>query len=94
MTELCVMCFRCDLARADERKKLKEEGDCYDHAPNISLDCTHYWQGVSDERETVLGIISERITDLRTCGKADDCESQAHGVELALADLRDAWGLS
>ena len=25
---------------------------------NISLDCRHYWQGVSDERETVLGIIA------------------------------------
>ena len=63
LTVLCVICFRCDLARADER-------------------------------ETVLGIISERINDLRTCGKADDCESQARGVELALADLRDAWGLT
>ena len=43
--------------------------------------------GRSAERERILGILKNRIVDLESCQKMDNCQNLADGIKLALSDI-------
>ena len=78
----CSLICRCDLlaeVRTDERTRWK--------TPYWSQEYHQgYRQGQQDERQRWVTAISERIQDLKGCGKDDDCDIKAEGAWLALDD--------
>jgi len=45
-----------------------------------------YEEGIRDERERWRTVLMDRINDLDTCTKDDNCHLIAQGVDLALGD--------
>lgn len=50
--------------------------------------CTKaYEAGVNDERELWLLVAKDRVTDLRSCHKPDDCAVRAESIEVLMDDV-------
>ena len=70
--------------------------DCDDHGDTIRYRCSHYQQGRKDGYAAALRdaveAVEDRIQDLSTCNKDDDCHMLARGAALALSDIESLGG--
>lgn len=75
--------------REDERR-ITMLGHGFDIVNSIN---EGYEQGQRDERERWTRIVTDRLADLRSCRKPDDCRIRALGVQVVLDDAEyDASG--
>lgn len=54
---------------------------------NFNCRCAGCTKSRKAERERILNIINERLRDLESCTKLDDCQHRADGIRLALSDI-------
>lgn len=69
----------CPSLRACEQRLT--EGWCKAQCANSNFEA-----GLDAAREAVVSAVGDRITDLLTCNKDDDCHMKGLGAELALDD--------
>lgn len=79
---LCPYNCQCELinkVRSDERSRWAPPWMSEDYARG-------YRQGQDDQNFFWYRIVRERLSDLESCGKNDDCRIKAEGVQLVIDD--------
>ena len=62
------------------------------HTADLPTRSRYRQEGAAYERERIEAIIIERITDLNTCHKNDDCQTRADSLLVVLCDIAEKLG--
>jgi hypothetical protein len=73
-----------DLAEILEKVRNEDNKEIVDSInPNL------FWYAQLEERKRIINILEDRIVDLRSCTKDDNCQDLAEIIAVCIEDIND-----